>query len=62
MKPDMNQFRADHSAMRQAQRTADAKWAKDAYEAKGGDKAAYDFKPSFKGETYENQVRGKKNG
>ena len=47
MKPDMNQFRADHSAMRKEQRTSDAKWAKDAYEAKGGDKAAYNFKPSL---------------
>jgi len=47
---------------RKAQRTADADWAKSEYEAKGGDKTAYKFKPSFKGETYENQVKSKKNG
>jgi hypothetical protein len=28
----------------------------------GGDKAAYDFKPEFKGQSYEQQVRAKKNG
>lgn len=61
MKPNIDQFRADHSAMLKGQRTADAAWAKGEYEAKGGDKAAYNFKPEFKGQSYEQQVRSKKN-
>lgn len=62
MKPNMDQFRADHSAMRKEQRTADAAWAKKEWDAKGGDEAAYNFKPEHKGQSYEQQMRAKKNG
>lgn len=60
MKPDMDQFRANHSAMKKAQRSADASWAKKEWDAKGGDEAAYNFKPEYKGQTYENQVKNGK--
>lgn len=55
MIPNGNQF-----SERRAQIDADAAWAKGEWEAKGGDKAAHTFKPEFKGQSYEQQMRDKK--
>ena len=63
MKPTTGQFEFDDKTkMRQEQRAVDATWAKEQYEAKGGDKGAYNFKPEFKGQSYEQQVKSKNNG
>jgi hypothetical protein len=55
MIPSGNQF-----SERRAQIDADAEWARNEWEAKGGDKAAHTFKPDFKGQSYEQQMRDKK--
>lgn len=59
MIPNGTQFSKKASDLR-AQIDADAKWAKETWEAKGGDKAAHKFKPDFKGQSYEQQLRGDK--
>ena len=55
MIPNGSQF-----SERRAQIDADAAWAKGEWEAKGGDKTAHNFKPEFKGQSYEQQMRDKK--
>jgi hypothetical protein len=59
MIPNGTQF-SDSAKSRRAQIDADATWAKETWEAKGGDKAAHTFKPDFKGQSYEQQMRDKK--
>ena len=55
MIPNGSQF-----SERRAQIETDAEWARNEWEAKGGDKAAHTFKPEFKGQSYEQQMRDKK--
>jgi|LauGreDrversion4_2_1035121.scaffolds.fasta_scaffold40405_9 hypothetical protein len=59
MIPNKIQFSEKVEAGRE-QRAVDAQWAKEQWEAKGGDKAAHTFKPDFKGQSYEQQMRDKK--
>lgn len=61
MIPNGSQF-PESAKSRRAQIDADAAWAKGEWDAKGGDKTAYNFKPDFKGQSYEQQMRDKKNG
>jgi hypothetical protein len=60
MIPSWSQFTPERLKERKAQINADAAWAKETWEAKGGDKAAHTFKPDFKGQSYEQQLRGDK--
>jgi hypothetical protein len=59
MNPDKMQF-SPKALETRAQIAADASWAKEQWDALGGDKAAVDFKPEFKGQSYEQQVASKK--
>lgn len=59
MIPKTVQFSPKAQATRD-QIAADAAWAKETWEAKGGDKAAHNFKPDFKGQSYEQQRRSDK--
>lgn len=59
MIPDKVQFSAKVEGERE-QRAVDAAWAKEQWDAKGGDKAAVNFKPEFKGQSYEQQLASKK--
>jgi hypothetical protein len=54
------QFAKQRDQMLKEQRTADAAWANETYKKLGGDKKAYDFTPSYEGESYENQRYGSK--
>jgi hypothetical protein len=54
------QFAKQKDQMLKEQRTTDAAWAKEQYVKMGGDEKAYDFKPAFTGQTYEQQRYGAK--
>jgi hypothetical protein len=54
------QFKAQRAAMLKDQRAVDAEWAQGEWEKLGGDKKAYNFKPDFEGQSYEQQRYGAK--
>jgi len=54
------QFAKQKDQMLKEQRTVDAGWANKQYGLLGGDEKAYDFKPAFTGQTYEQQRYGAK--
>ena len=57
---DPEQFAKQKDQMLKAQRIADAGWAQEQWDKLGGDKAAYDFKPAYEGQSYEQQRYGAK--
>jgi len=59
-KVNPEQFAKQKDQMLREQRTADSAWAKEQYGLLGGDEKAYDFKPDFKGQSYEQQRYGAK--
>ena len=57
---DPEQFKAQRAAMLKDQRETTATWAQGEWKKLGGDKKAYDFKPDFPGQSYEQQRYGAK--
>ena len=54
------QFAKQKDQMLREQRTVDGAWAKEQYGLLGGDEKAYNFKPDFPGQSYEQQRYGAK--